>query len=154
MSEALTAPPAPTAPAAAELYAQVRQFYARQMHKLDGDDFAGFAATFTADGEFYLANGGLLRGRGSIEQGARAAAARFQGGQPRHWFDMLIVDDADAAAIAVTYYAMVSITDQDAAVRLEPSCLVHDTLTWQGDRLMIASRAIRRDDHIAAQRPA
>jgi actinorhodin biosynthesis protein ActVIA len=71
--------PLPTA----ELCTQVRLHYARQMHMMDGDDFAGFAGTFTEDGEFILAGGrGVLNGREAIRQGAEAAAARYNGGQP------------------------------------------------------------------------
>nr|WP_218004124.1 nuclear transport factor 2 family protein [Nocardia araoensis] len=35
-----------------ELYAEVQQFYAEQMQRLDNRDIPGYAATFTEDAEF------------------------------------------------------------------------------------------------------
>ncbi|WP_445525826.1 nuclear transport factor 2 family protein [Streptomyces cyslabdanicus] len=66
--------------AAPEVYAEVLHFYARQMHMMDGGDFAGFAKTFVEDGVFTLAGGRrVLEGREAIGAAAEAAEARYQG---------------------------------------------------------------------------
>ncbi|MFF7146181.1 MULTISPECIES: nuclear transport factor 2 family protein [Streptomyces] len=133
--------------AAPEVYAEVLHFYARQMHMMDGGDFAGFAKTFMEDGVFTLAGGrGVLEGREAIGAAAEAAEARYQGGRPRHWFDMMTAEETADGTLETTYYALVSVTARDGSVRFEPSCVVRDTLVRRDGGLLMLSRTITRDD--------
>ncbi|MGP4114340.1 nuclear transport factor 2 family protein [Streptomyces sp. 4N509B] len=142
MTEATTSPKLPSP----ELYVEVQQFYARQLHRLDGGDFAGFAATFTDDGVFLPAGGGELTGP-AIAPAAEGAAGRFKGAQPRHWFDMMTIEQADDGTITTTYYATVTVTSADGSVLTEPTCFVRDVLVRDADgELRNRSRAIERDD--------
>lgn len=122
------------------------QFYAWQMQRLDGDDFTGFAATFVADGLFLPAGGGELRGREAIEAASRGAAGRFHGARPRHWFDMMTIEEADDGTVVTSYYAMVTVSPARGPVLVEPTCFVRDTLTRTPEGLSSVSRAITRDD--------
>ncbi|MFB7406011.1 nuclear transport factor 2 family protein [Streptomyces sp. NPDC056202] len=140
-----------TTPVTADVYVEVQQFYARQMRLLDGNDFAGFGATFTEDALFTPAGVGTLEGPALISKAAEAAAGRFDGGQPRHWFDMLTVESGDDAALHTAYYAVVSITAADGSNRLEQSVTVEDVLVRTEAGLRTGSRVIRRDDHRAAE---
>ncbi|GAA3870534.1 nuclear transport factor 2 family protein [Streptomyces lacrimifluminis] len=140
----------PPVPAGAELYVELQMFYAHQMQLLDGDDFAGFAATFTEDALFVPAGRDAVRGREIIARASEAASTRFLGGRPRHWFDMLRAEVAPDGVIRTTYYAMVSVTRADGTNVLEPSCLVRDSLVSRDGRLFNRSRAIERDDLAAA----
>ncbi|MGW2284188.1 nuclear transport factor 2 family protein [Streptomyces phaeochromogenes] len=135
-----------------ELYVEVTQFYARQMHRMDGDDFGGFAATFVAGAEFRLAGGTVLTGPEAIEAGARAAAGRFDGAQPRHWFDMMTVEEADDGTVSTSYYATVTVTSAQGAVLVEPTCFVRDTLVRVSGVLRSRSRVIERDDLVVRAR--
>jgi actinorhodin biosynthesis protein ActVIA len=130
-----------------EVYAEVLHFYARQMHMMDSGDFAGFAKTFVEDGVFTLAGGrGLLEGREAIGAGAEAAEARYQGGQPRHWFDMMTAEESPDGTLVTTYYALVSVTARDGSILFEPSCLVRDALVRRDGGLLMLTRTITRDD--------
>ncbi|MFE6780322.1 nuclear transport factor 2 family protein [Streptomyces sp. NPDC057702] len=141
-----------TTQAPGDLYAEVRTFYARQMRLLDGGDFAGFGRTFTEGGVFRPAGGGApLVGPEAIAAAAGGAAARFGGGQSRHWFDMLLVDVAGDGALHTSYYAVVSVTHADGSTVLEPSCVGKDVLVRDGGLLLNQSRDIRRDDHRATR---
>ncbi|MGW8604952.1 nuclear transport factor 2 family protein [Streptomyces sp. NPDC055893] len=140
-----------TTPVTADVYVEVQQFYARQMRLLDGNDFAGFGATFTEDAVFTPAGVGTLEGPALISKAAEAAAGRFDGGQPRHWFDMLTVESGDDSALHTAYYAVVSITAADGSNRLEQSVTVQDVLVRTEAGLRTGSRVIRRDDHRAAE---
>jgi actinorhodin biosynthesis protein ActVIA len=136
----------------AELYVEVTQFYAWQMHRMDGNDFGGFAATFVADAVFGLAGGTELIGPEAIEAGARAAADRFEGAQPRHWFDMLTVEEADDGTVSTSYYATVTVTSAQGSVLVEPTCFVRDTLVRVAGVLRNRSRVIERDDLVVRAR--
>ena len=139
------------APVTADTYVEVQQFYAAQMRLLDGGDFEDFGATFTDDGVFTPAGGGVLAGPAAIAKAAEAAAGRFQGGRPRHWFDMLTVERAADDTLHTSYYAVVSVTSADGRNVHEPSVTVRDVLVRTGAGLRNASRTIRRDDHLAAE---
>ncbi|MEV7371671.1 nuclear transport factor 2 family protein [Streptomyces sp. NPDC090301] len=140
-----------TTPVTADVYVEVQQFYARQMRLLDGNDFAAFGATFTEDAVFTPAGVATLEGPALISKAAEAAAGRFDGGQPRHWFDMLTVESGDDTALHTAYYAVVSITSADGSNRLEQSVTVQDVLVRTEAGLRTGSRVIRRDDHSAAE---
>ncbi|MCX5415059.1 nuclear transport factor 2 family protein [Streptomyces sp. NBC_00059] len=129
-----------------ELHVEVTQFYARQMHRMDGGDFGGFAASFVQDSVFRPAGGGELRGPEAIERAARGAAGRFGGAQPRHWFDMMTVEEADDGTVSTSYYATVTVASADGSVLVEPTCFVRDTLVRVDGALRSRSRDIERDD--------
>ncbi|MGW8886159.1 nuclear transport factor 2 family protein [Streptomyces sp. NPDC055749] len=135
-----------------ELYVEVTQFYARQMHRMDGGDFGGFAASFSQDSLFAPAGGGELRGPQAIEAAARGAAGRFGVAQPRHWFDMMTVEEADDGTVFTSYYATVTVASPDSSVLVEPTCFVRDTLVRVAGTLLARSRVIERDDLVARAR--
>lgn len=131
----------------AELYVEVQMFYARQITMLDGGDFEGFAGTFLADGVFRPAGGRAeVTGRDVIAKASEAASARFDGAQPRHWFDMLRVTAEADGGIRTNYYAAISVTASDGSTRWEPTCVVEDELVWSEGRLANRSRTVVRDD--------
>ncbi|MGW0643005.1 nuclear transport factor 2 family protein [Streptomyces badius] len=143
--------PAPKAPSP-ELYVEVTQFYAHQMHRMDGGDFAGFAESFSPDSVFAPAGGGGLHGPDAIEAAARAAAGRFGGAQPRHWFDMMTVEEGADGTVSTSYYATVTVASPDGSVLVEPTCFVRDTLVRVAGTLRARSRVIERDDLVARAR--
>ncbi|MBV1855587.1 nuclear transport factor 2 family protein [Catellatospora tritici] len=130
------------------LHAAVHAFYARQIHLLDHGDVDGFAATFTADGRFFHhPNGRLEPGRDNIATAmrgflARAAAA---GVVRHHWFGMFQIDPGADGTIVVTYYSLVSHTDAERKVTLEPTGVVQDVLVEVDGVLLNSSRTVKPD---------
>ncbi|WTW93149.1 nuclear transport factor 2 family protein [Streptomycetaceae bacterium NBC_01309] len=131
----------------ADLYVEVQMFYARQIAMLDGGDFEGFAGTFLADGVFRPAGGRAeVSGREIIAKASEAASGRFEGAQPRHWFDMLRVMPEADGGIRTNYYAAISVTAADGSTRWEPTCVVEDELVRTDGQLANRSRTVVRDD--------
>lgn len=135
----------PSAPASAELIAEVTGFYAVQMPLLESRDFEGFTATFTEDCVFGYAGAWQLTGRTALMEGMRANMPRYGDSVIRHWFDNRRAVPAPDGSITVTATCLVSVTAPDGSVAFEPSCVVTDELVRQGGSLRTRSRLIAHD---------
>ncbi|MEX5633295.1 nuclear transport factor 2 family protein [Parafrankia sp. FMc2] len=132
----------------ADLYAEVQNFYARQMQSMDQRDFVAFAGTFTEDGEFSHTPGQLARGRADIIAELREFHRRFDGDPVvrRHWFGMTCLEPLDGQSWQATYYAYTVNTRPGAAApTIGPSCLVTDVLVRTAAGLLNHSRYVRQD---------
>lgn len=131
------------------VYEQVQRFYARQMRCLDEGKVTEWAATFTAEGVFAAnAHPAPARGREAIEAGARKAAEQLaaDGIQRRHWLGMLDVVDQPDGTLAAHSYALIISTPAGGQARVHLSTTCDDVLVRDGDRLLVRSRQVRRDD--------
>ena len=134
----------------AELYPRVQQFYAEQMHALDGGRFDFYAATFTEDGEFRHTPGRPpARTRAGIAEELDAFHRERFGGDPvqrRHWFGMVRLDLRPDGEIHSDFYALV-VTTRPGLREPEtaPSCVVHDVLVEEGGDLLVRSRRVEHD---------
>lgn len=131
-----------------ELYAEVQQFYADQMQRLDERDFTAFAQTFVEDGE--LAHAGPqppARTRAGIVAVLTADAETFAHDpmRRRHWFNMMSLRPQHDGTIASTVYANVFQIRPGAEPRIEMSCVVHDVLVRIDGELRNRSRRIVPD---------
>ncbi|UGY93004.1 nuclear transport factor 2 family protein [Streptomyces gobiensis] len=132
------------------LYARVQQFYAQQMHALDGGDFAQYAATFTPDGEFSHTPGRPpARTREGIAAELHAFHEQRFGNDPvrrRHWFNMIRLAPGEDGTIRSTFYVLV-VTSRPGVREPEiaPSCVVHDVLVEEGGELFNRSRRVDHD---------
>ncbi|MGV9990917.1 nuclear transport factor 2 family protein [Streptomyces sp. NPDC003374] len=132
------------------LYAEVLSFYGHQMQKLDGRDFAGYAATFTEDGEFRhsptLPAAHTRAGiRAVLEDFHRKFDARRI--RRRHWFNQVALSQAPDGSVTATSYCLV-LTVHAGVKEPEfgPSCVVHDVLVRGEDgELLLRSRHVTHD---------
>jgi actinorhodin biosynthesis protein ActVIA len=131
-----------------DLYAEVQQFYARQMQLLDGGAFEAYAETFTEDGEFRHTPGREpARTRAGISSELHDFHKRFDGDpvQRRHWFSMINLEPQDDGSIRSTVYALVVTTRPGGKPAIAPSCVVHDVLVWADGALLNRSRRVEHD---------
>lgn len=131
-----------------DLYSEVQQFYAGQMQKLDGGDFEGYAATFTADGEFSHTPGSKpARTRTGIIDSLHEFHRRFENDpvQRRHWFNMISLNPRSDGTIHATFYALVITTRPGGKPDMAPHCVVRDVLVRQESGLLNRSRRVEHD---------
>jgi actinorhodin biosynthesis protein ActVIA len=140
----------PVTSSTTDLYAQVQQFYAKQMHALDGGAFDEYAATFTEDGEFSHTPGRpAARTRAGIARELKAFhEERFATDpvQRRHWFNMIAIEPGADGSIRSTCYVLV-VTSRPGVRQPEiaPSCVVHDVLVLEDGALLTRSRRVEHD---------
>jgi 3-phenylpropionate/cinnamic acid dioxygenase small subunit len=128
---------------------QVLRAYARQSHRIDSGDAAGWAATFTADGEFRSPSY-PDPARGTAELTAFAAAfaetARSTGTVSRHLVsDVDVRPGADADQVEVHAYLQIVATTPDGTSRLVRLTTLTDRLVRRDGRWLVAHRQVRRD---------
>ncbi|EMD26160.1 nuclear transport factor 2 family protein [Amycolatopsis azurea] len=131
-----------------DLYAEVQQFYARQMQLLDGGAFEAYAETFTEDGEFRHTPGREpARTRAGISAELHEFHKRFDDDpvQRRHWFGMMNLEPQDDDTIRATVYALVVTTRPGGKPAIAPSCVVYDVLVWEDGELFNRSRRVEHD---------
>ncbi|MBV1855594.1 nuclear transport factor 2 family protein [Catellatospora tritici] len=131
-----------------DLYFELQDFYARQTQLLDGEDGVGFAATFTEDGKFvHLPRGEVVSGRHRIgvETQANLESLSRQGIARRHWFNMLVGEVGPDGVIRTRFSAIITRTDAEGSVSIEPTCEVEDVLVRDEGRLLNHSRTVRTD---------
>ncbi|WP_063002511.1 MULTISPECIES: nuclear transport factor 2 family protein [Nocardia] len=132
----------------AELYAEVQQFYADQMQRLDNRDITGYAETFTEDAEFEHTPGRPpARTRAGIVSDLVEFHKRFDSDpmQRRHWFNMINLSPRDDGSIGATMYCLVVKIRPGAAPEIAPSCVVHDVLVRIDGELRTHSRRVTHD---------
>jgi actinorhodin biosynthesis protein ActVIA len=133
-----------------DVYTEIQQFYARQVHLLDRVAAEEFAATFTEDAVFQHHPGEpRSHGRGGIVHTVRTFNERFVNDptQRRHWFNMLSVTPEDDGTISTTFYALVISTKPGGQPVVAPSCVAHDVLVRDAEGgLLTRSRVIEHDE--------
>ncbi len=134
---------------AAELYAEVLKYYARQMQALDEGKFEAYADTFTEDAVFGHTPGrepartrpGILSDLHEVRQ--RMAADPQQ---RRHMFTMVDVEEVLDGRLRATSYALVLTTRPGGGPEVVRSCVVRDVLVRDEDgRLRNAERLVDHD---------
>jgi len=132
------------------LYAEVQQFYARQVHLLDAVRAEEFAATFAADGVFqHSPDSPPATGREGIAAEVRGFNERRFATDPvqrRHWFNMLDVQPQSDGTLLTEFYALVVITRPGQAQPvIAPSCTVRDLLVREDGELRTLRRQVSQD---------
>ncbi|MEU5811755.1 MULTISPECIES: nuclear transport factor 2 family protein [unclassified Streptomyces] len=131
------------------LYAEVQQFYARQMQLLDLGEAEGWAGTFTEDALFDVPTlPEPARGRAALAAACdRSAAQLAQAGlRHRHFMGMFDVAERADGAVAVRSYAIVYESAVGGSSRVHRVCVCEDVLVRSGGALRVASRRVTRDD--------
>jgi len=131
-----------------DFYAEVQQFYARQMQTLDSGKLEAYADTFTEDGEFRHTPGREpARTRAGIIRDLYAVHQRFADDpqQRRHLFTMMNLDLQVDGSIRSTVYALVITTRPGGKPELVRSCVVHDVLVREDGGLRNRSRMVEHD---------
>ncbi len=134
----------------AALYAEIQQFYARQMQMLDGGDADAWADTFTEDGVFAAnAHPQPAVGRETIRVAATKVKAQHaeEGLQVRHWLGMVEVTEQPDGTVLARSYALIINTPRggQAVVGLSTTC--DDVLVRDGEGgWLVANRQVVRDD--------
>lgn len=129
-----------------DLYVEILQFYARQMRLLDALELDAYVETFTEDGlTHHLHHGQKLTGRTAILEHARQALPRYAGLAVRHWNDHYLMELDTDGALSVTYCSLVTRTDSQGAVSVEPTFFITDVLVRGDGGWQTRSRTIARD---------
>ncbi|MFX0580893.1 nuclear transport factor 2 family protein [Nocardia nepalensis] len=131
-----------------ELYAEVQQFYADQMQRLDNRDIPGYAETFTENAEFEHTPGRPpARTRAGIISDLVEFHKRFEADpmQRRHWFNMINLQPQDDGTIVSTAYCLVVKIRPNSKPEIAPSCVVHDVLVRVDGNLRTLSRRVAHD---------
>jgi 3-phenylpropionate/cinnamic acid dioxygenase small subunit len=137
------------APAPAELYAQVQQFYAYHFQLLDSGAAQEWAATFTPDGWFWPQTlPEPVRGRQALAAGVRRthAALAEAGERHRHWHGMVHVVPESPDRLRVRCYALVFAIPTGGPPRLHLTCECDDVLVAADGGWQVARRRVTRDD--------
>ncbi|MEW1779832.1 nuclear transport factor 2 family protein [Streptomyces sp. NPDC086777] len=132
----------------AELYAEVLQYYARQMQALDAGKVEEYAATFTEDAVFGHTPGREpARTRAGILSDLYQVRERFTADpqQRRHMFTMVDVERLGDGRLRSTCYALVLTTRPGNGPELVRSCVVRDVLVREGGRLHNQERLVDHD---------
>ncbi|MEV0530040.1 nuclear transport factor 2 family protein [Streptomyces sp. NPDC050439] len=130
------------------MYAEVAEFYARQMRRLDEGDAEGWAATFTKDAVCRISSRSEpMRGRAGLIAGARAAteAIAAAGERRRHMTGMFEIEERPDGAVHVRANTVVYATDASGASRVHQVCTCRDTLVRDagpGRELLVDDRHI------------
>ncbi|MFF4344852.1 nuclear transport factor 2 family protein [Kitasatospora sp. NPDC001540] len=133
----------------AALRAEVEQFYAAHLQRLDSGAAEAWAADFTADGWFHPQTlPAPVRGRAALAAAARDAHAKLAAAneQHRHWHGMVSVDAQTDGSVKVRCYALVFATTAGQEPRLHRTCVCEDLLVREEGALRISQRVVTRDD--------
>jgi actinorhodin biosynthesis protein ActVIA len=130
-----------------DLYAEVQQFYAMQMQRLDRVDVEGYAATFTDDAEFIHSpgqpgshtRGGIIRDVYKVAEQLKADSQ-----QRRHWFNMVDLEPLDDGRIKSTVYCLV-VKNRPGQKPDFVSCVVNDILVRVDGELLTQYRRVDYD---------
>jgi 3-phenylpropionate/cinnamic acid dioxygenase small subunit len=140
--------------ASAELYAQIQQFYARQMGLLDDGRPDEWAETFTEDAVFQEASrlDEPLRGRDAVRASSRARKQRLEEGKLdfRHWLGMLDVRPQEDGSLQARSYALAMRIPHGGELDIFASVVCHDHLvpvdgSWQVRRRVLTHDGSGRD---------
>ncbi|MDX5572545.1 nuclear transport factor 2 family protein [Streptomyces griseus] len=142
--------PATTEPfVSADLYAQIQQFYARQMGLIDDGRPADWAETFTEDATFQEASrlDAPLTGRAAIRESSTARQARLDADKIdfRHWLAMLDVRPQPDGTLRTRTYALAMRTPRGGPLDIFASVVCHDHLVPAGDGWQVQERELHHD---------
>lgn len=148
-TQAETTAAGPKGYVSAEVYAQVQQFYARQMGLIDDGKPDEWAGTFTEDAVFEEA-GRLdepVRGREAIRLSSRARQERLDRDQIdfRHWLSMLDVSPQDDGSLHARTYALAMRTPRGGPLDVFASVLCRDHLVVVDGDWQVRHRNLRHD---------
>ncbi|MFG1668841.1 nuclear transport factor 2 family protein [Streptomyces sp. Y7] len=132
----------------AELYAEVLQYYARQMQALDAGKVEEYAATFTEDAVFGHTPGREpARTRTGILSDLHEVRERITADpqQRRHMFTMVDVERLADGRLRSTCYALVLTTRPGNGPEMVRSCVVRDVLVREDGRLCNQERLVDHD---------
>jgi actinorhodin biosynthesis protein ActVIA len=132
----------------AELYAEVLQYYARQMQALDEGKVEAYAETFTEDAIFaHTPNREPARTRPGILADLYEVRKRFEEDpqQRRHLFTMVDVEALSDGRLRSTAYALVLTTRPGSGPEMVRSCVVRDVLVREDGRLRNEQRLVDHD---------
>jgi actinorhodin biosynthesis protein ActVIA len=146
----VTIPAAAPSAAPTGLYAEVQQFYARQVHLLDALRAEEFAATFAVDGVFQFSpDAPAITGRTAIAAAMRGAAERRAAAAPvrqRHWFSMLDTRQQSDGTVRTDLYGLIVTSRPGEMVPvIAPSFMVRDTLIREDGELRTLEREVIAD---------
>ncbi|MEV6176178.1 nuclear transport factor 2 family protein [Streptomyces sp. NPDC052016] len=131
----------------ADLYIEVKNFYARQMRVLDDLDIERFTATFTEDGSVaHPHRGEKVEGREAMRAKMKSMLPMYEGLVTRHWFDHFLIEPAEDDGLRVTYYSLVTQTNTEDEVHFFSSSSVEDRMVRENGELRIRARVIHRDN--------
>lgn len=131
----------------ADLYIEVKNFYARQMRVLDDLDIERFTATFTEDGSVaHPHRGEKVEGREAMRAKMKSMLPMYEGLVTRHWFDHFLIEQDGDDGLRVTYYSLVTQTGTEDVVRFFSSSSVEDRMVRVDGELRIRERVIHRDN--------
>lgn len=137
-----------TPPVGAELYAEILQYYARQMQALDEGKLEAYADTFTEDALFGHTPGREpARTRPGILSDLYEVHRRFDADpqQRRHMFTMVDVEPQPDGRLQCTAYALVLTTRPGSGPEMVRSCVVRDVLVRQDGGLRNQQRLVDHD---------
>jgi uncharacterized protein (TIGR02246 family) len=128
--------------------ARVTRLYARQSRLIDEGDAAGWAATFTPDGEFsspsypepYVGTAALTAFAERYAEGQRGGTVS------RHVVTNVDVLPGEGDALTVHAYLQIVATPRGEDSRLVRMTTLTDRLVPAGDAWLVAHRQVRRDD--------
>ncbi len=132
-----------------DLYTEILQFYATQVHLLDDEKVVEFAATFTDDAEFqHTPTDPPARTREGIITAVQSFLTRFENDPVirRHWFNQVSVTPQEDGTIHTTFYALVVTTRPGQTPIIAPSCVARDVLVRENGRLLTRSRHVEHDE--------
>jgi hypothetical protein len=125
----------------------ILDLYARQSHRIDGGDAAGWAATFTTAGTF-ISPTYQLTANGPSELQAFAESsngpARARGEQFRHLLDNVVFTVIDADHVQVEAYLIIFATTTSGS-RIDRTVLVFDDLIRVEGQWLVQLRRVVRD---------
>lgn len=129
-------------------YAAILQFYAEQMHHLDGLDIDAYARTFTREGTIEHRHSGQEQsGRTQIVEHANAVLDTYRSSGARHWNGGYFVRRASTPSTPpryeVRYASLVTHRgDGGDGVALKEPFVVTDILTVETNALRVEQRVI------------
>lgn len=128
---------------------QVQRAYARQSRLIDSGDAAGWAATFTADGEFHSPSyPEPAAGTAALRAFAQAFADNGLAAQTvtRHVITNVdVLPGADDDHLVAHAYLQIVATPDGGDSRLVRLTTVTDQLVRDGGRWLVTHRQVRRD---------
>jgi hypothetical protein len=138
----------------ADVVLAVHQLYGRQSHAIDGGDATGWAATFTADGEFASPSYPQPTvGRAALTAFAErfAATGRANGEVQRHVLNTVhVAATPEPGVLDVRGYLQILATPAGGSVRLVRSTTIRDQVVAVGGDWLVHRRTVSRDDAPAA----
>jgi actinorhodin biosynthesis protein ActVIA len=132
----------------AQLYAEVLQYYARQMQALDEGKLEEYADSFTEDAIFGHTPGREpARARKQILADLYEVRERLEADpqQRRHMFTMVDVRPQSEGTLRCTAYALVLTTRPGSGPEMVRSCVVRDVLVREDGALRNRERLIDYD---------